>query len=265
MNAVLSFGGGTMENQSKTSVRSASMQNRGVIYQVSLLQGMLYGDYNGSVTIQELKEHGNTGIGTFNGLNGELIMLDGTVYRASGDGQVEPVTDSETSPFAVVTDMDTVTLKHLENIPDRNALYDELNQLVDQKGKNRFYMIRIDGLFRKVNVRSVPAQRKPYKHLVEVMEQEQRFFDYEQIEGTMVGLYCPPYMSHLNAVGWHMHFISKDKTKGGHMLGLDIADAILTWTDADSFQLKLPQNRQFNSFDLTVDQSRDIEKIETNK
>ena len=91
---------------------------------------------------------------------------------------------------------------------------------------------------------------------------QRRVFDYENIEGTMIGLYCPPYMSQLNAVGWHMHFISKDKTKGGHMLGVNIADAVLTWDNADSFRLRLPQNEKFDSFDLTVDQSEDIEKIE---
>lgn len=254
-----------MENKLKLNTRDSFAENRDVIYQVSLLQGLAYGDYRGSVTIKELKEHGDIGIGTFDCLNGELIMLDGDVYRASGDGCVEFVDEYETSPFAVVTYMDADATKHLENIPDCNALYNELDQLVAEKGKNRFYMIRIDGLFREVNVRSVPAQKEPYKPLVKVLEQQQTFFDYENIEGTMVGLYCPPYMSNLNAVGWHIHFISKDKTKGGHMLGLNIADAILTWDNTDSFQLRLPQNEQFDSFDLTVDQSKDIEKIEKSK
>lgn len=254
-----------MERKPKSNIRDSSGEHSDAIYQVSLLQALAYGDYRGSVTIEELKEHGDIGIGTFNGLNGELIMLDGNVYRASGDGRVELVTENETSPFAVVTHMDAEATNRLENIPDCNALYDELNQLVAEKGTNRFYMIRIDGLFREVNVRSVPAQTEPYQPLVEVLEQQQTFFTYKNIEGTMVGLYCPPYMSQLNAVGWHIHFISKDKTKGGHMLGLNIADAILTWDGTDSFQLRLPQNDQFNSFDLTVDQSKDIEKIEKSK
>ena len=92
-----------MENKPKSNINDSPTKNRDVIYQVSLLQGLTYGDYRGSVTIKELKEHGDIGIGTFNGLNGELIMLDGDVYRASGDGCVELVTEYETSPFAVVT------------------------------------------------------------------------------------------------------------------------------------------------------------------
>ena len=93
-------------------------QNRDVIYQVSLLQSLAYGDYCGSVTVKELKQHGDVGIGTFNKLNGELIMLDGAAYRAAGDGSVELVSDDETSPFSVVTYMDADETRSFKDIPD---------------------------------------------------------------------------------------------------------------------------------------------------
>lgn len=245
-----------------TKVLNAADRNRDIMYQVSLLQGLSYGDYDGSITVAELKEHGDIGLGTFDKLNGELIMLEGDIYRAAGNGSIECVSDEETIPFAVVTFMDADVSKSLGNIPDFNALCRELDQMVLERGKNRFYMIRIDGIFREMNVRSVHAQKKPYRRLTEVLMSEQTHFDYEHIEGTVVGLYCPPYMSALNAVGWHMHFISHDKTKGGHVLGLHIADAVLTWDDTDMFQMKLTQNECFSDFDLSVDQSEDIEKIE---
>lgn len=254
-----------MKEKSNLFAVDTCEQDRAVMYQVSLLQGLTYGDYCGSVTIEKLKQHGDTGIGTFHRLNGELIMLDGAVYRAAGDGSVEAVSDDETSPFAVVTFLDGDVSKTLKNIADYDTLCSKLDQMVAERGKNRFYMIRIDGLFRQINVRSVYAQEEPYRRLAEVLEHDQTFFDYENIEGTLVGLYCPPYMSSLNAVGWHSHFISKDRTKGGHVLGLHIADAVLTWDDTDGFQMQLPQNEKFNRFDLTVDQSADIKKVETNK
>ena len=239
-------------------------QRKNAIYQVSLLQGLAYGDYYGSVTLEELKRHGDTGIGTFNRLNGELIMLDGAIYRAAGDGSIEIASDEETTPFAVVTAMNADETKRLKNIPDYHTLNQELDKMVESRGKNRFYMIRIDGAFQKMSVRSVYAQEEPYKPLVEVLK-NQSLFDYENIEGTLVGLYCPPYMSALNAAGWHMHFISADKTKGGHVLGLNFADAVLSWDDIDGFELRLPQNTMFSGFDLTVDQSEDIEKIEKSR
>lgn len=235
------------------------------IYQVSLLQGLTLGDYYGSVTLDELKQHGDTGIGTFDRLNGELILLDGQVYRAAGDGSVEAALADETTPFAVVTFLDGDASNDLRDIPDFEALLDNLNQMVAARGINRFYMIRIDGIFRKVNVRSVHAQMPPYKPLAKVLEYDQTFFDYENIEGSLVGLYCPPYMGSLNAVGWHMHFLSADKTKGGHVLNVNIADAKLIWDDVNAFQLQLPRSGVFSGFDLTVDQSEDIRKVETNK
>ena len=240
-------------------------RDRDVMYQVSLLQGLTNGDYQGSVPVGELKDHGDIGLGTFDGLNGELIMLDGTVYRAAGDGSVELVSDTETVPFCVVTYMDADASLAVENVPSYDAFHAMLDELVDQKGKNRFYMVRVDGSFRTVNVRSVNAQQGPYRRLSQVMEDDQTFYDYRDMEGTLVGLYCPPYMSYLNAVGWHLHFISKDRTRGGHVLGVDIDRATLTWDDTDGFQVRLPQSECFSAFDLTVDQTREIERIETNK
>lgn len=233
-----------------------------VLYQVSLLHGLASGDYQGSVTVGDLKQHGDIGLGTFDRLNGELILLDGVVYRASGDGRVEEVSDEETIPFAVAGVMEADETKRLREVSNLDM---ELDGMVREYGRNRFYLIRIDGMFRTINVRSVPAQEKPYRRLAEVLATEQTVFDYENIEGTIVGVYCPPYLSQLNAVGWHMHFISKDKTKGGHVLGVCIDDAVLTLRGIDGFKLQLPQNEMFSGFDLTLDRSAEIEKIETNR
>ena len=240
-------------------------QNREHIYQVSLLQGLTFGDYYGSITVEELEKNGDTGIGTFNRLNGELIMIDGETYRAAGDGSVELVSDEETIPFSVVTYLDPDETRNLKEIRSYEGLCIALDEVVAERGKNRFYMVCIDGNFNEINVRSVNAQDEPYEPLVDVLERDQTFFNYENIEGTMIGLYCPPYMADLNAVGWHLHFISKDKTKGGHVLGINFDDAVLTWDDTDEFQTKLPQNEMFAGFDLTIDQTEDIKKVETNK
>ena len=254
-----------MIHTSKSNALRSPDGHKDAIYQVSLLQSLLNGDYYGSVTVGELKQHGDTGIGTFNRLNGELIMLDGEVYRAAGDGGIEAVSDDETIPFSIVAFINADETKKLTEIPDYDTLHHKLDEMVRQRGINRFYMIRVDGMFREMHVRSVRAQEEPYRRLTEVMEHDQMFFDYENIEGTMVGVYCPPYMASLNAVGWHLHFISGDRSKGGHVLGVNIADAGLTWDDIDGFEVRLPRNDMFAGFDLTVDQSADIKKVETNQ
>ncbi len=237
--------------------------DRETLYQVSLLQGLMLGDYEGSVSVAELKAMGDTGIGTFNALNGELIMTDGIVYRAAENGEIEVVPDDETIPFANVTFFDNDTEQELTDVSDFDALRGVLNKAVEQFGENRFYMIRIDGTFKEMHVRSEKKQSVPYQPLAKVLETDQTFFDYENIDGTVVGLYCPAFMDRLNAAGWHLHFVSADKKKGGHVLELSVGTATLSWDHTPGFSMLLPDNASFAAFDLTADQSEDIKKVET--
>ena len=237
--------------------------DRDTFFQVSLLQELTFGDYHGSVSVKNLKLKGDAGLGTFDGLDGEMIMLDGSVYKAKGDGTVELADDSEMIPFCGITFLDDDITWSVENIETYDKLLGILNQKVEENGRNRFYAARIAGRFSEMNVRSEYAQEEPYKPLAKVLETDQTFYDYSDIDGTIVAMYCPPYMSDLNASGWHLHFISDDKTKGGHVLGLRIEKADIALDLTDSFEMKLPDNDMFSGFDLTIDQSEDIKKVET--
>ena len=237
--------------------------NREVINQVSLLQGLTFGDYNGTVPIGQLKKLGDIGIGTFDRLNGELIMLDGVVYRANHEGKTAAVPDDETVPFANVTFLDADESFELSGIKDIGVLKEELNKKVKASGSNHFYMVRIEGTFAKIGFRSEYAQKKPYKPLAKVLETDQTFFERENVTGTVVGLYCPDYMSSLNAVGWHFHFITDDKKSGGHVFEVNADKLNVKMDRTDGFAMVLPDNEMFNGFDLTVDQSADIKKVET--
>ena len=234
-----------------------------IIYQVALLQSLVQGYYDGIITVGELKEHGDTGIGTFEGVNGEMIVLDGVVYQALADGSIAIPSDDEKIPFSNVTFFDEDENVTLEGITDIDALKELLNEKLEGKLPNGFCVIRIDGKFKEMNVRSEYKQNEPYKPLAKVLETDQTFFDYSDIEGTVVGLYCPPYMDKLNAAGWHLHFISKDREKGGHVLGLNIDKADLALDYTRGFEMKLPENEMFDGFDLTIDQSEDIKEVET--
>ena len=249
----------------QTEAQPASTADRETIFQVSLLQGLTLGDYYGSVTVKELKEKGDTGIGTFEGVNGELIALDGEVYRAKSDGSVEVAPDDETIPFSNVTFFDADTTEEISGITNIDDLKTYLNEKVEEFGKNRFYMIRIDGSFKKVSARSELKQEEPYKTLAEALSTDQREFDFDETTGTVVGLFCPEYMNDLNAVGWHFHYVSDDKQKGGHVLDLDIDKAEVKWDNTDGFNMALPETKMFPELDLTKDQSEDIKKVETNE
>ena len=74
----------------------------GEIYQISTISSLLAGGYDGDTTVAELLRHGGFGLGTFNGVDGEMMVLDGRVYRGTIDGRAHAVADSALTPFAVV-------------------------------------------------------------------------------------------------------------------------------------------------------------------
>lgn len=245
---------------------SASVaQNREALYQVSLLQSLTEGDFEGSVTVGELKTHGDTGIGTFDGLNGELVMLDGEVWQAAGDGSVNLMDDAATIPFGNVTFLDSDVTLDVSGAASFEDLLKQLDGRVAELGVNNFYAVRIDGTFEKMNVRSEYKQEKPYPTIVEALAADQTFFDLEQVEGSMVGVYCPPYAADMNSAGWHFHFVTADRTQGGHVLDCVVNKAMATIDLTKEFDLALPSSQKFEGADFTVDRSADVKKAETNE
>src|SRR5919198_4993553 len=74
-----------------------------VLFQASTIGALLDGAYDGDVTFGELAEQGDLGLGTLNGLDGEMIALDGRFYRADANGDIAQVDPSQRTPFAVLT------------------------------------------------------------------------------------------------------------------------------------------------------------------
>lgn len=239
--------------------------DRETIYQVALLQSLTQGYYDGIIKVSELKEHGDIGIGTFEGVNGEMIVLDGTVYQALGDGTVQVADNNETVPFSNVTFFDKDGSLELSDIGDINALKEKLNAMVAENGRNLFYFVKVSGTFKQMNVRSEIKQEKPYKTLDKALETDQREFNYDNIAGTVVALCCPDYMGGLNTPGWHFHFISEDKTKGGHVLDLKCDKATAEYDTTPEFDMYLTDNGDFQKMELSKDVSDAIKKVETNE
>ena len=242
-----------------------SEPDRETIYQVALLQSLTQGYYDGIIKVSELKQHGDIGIGTFEGVNGEMIVLDGTVYQALGDGTVKEASDDETVPFSNVSFFDKDGSEEITDIKDVNALKEKLNVMVEKNGKNLFYFVKMSGTFMKMNVRSELKQEKPYKTLDKALETDQTAFSYDNISGTVVALYCPDYMNGLNTPGWHFHFISNDRTKGGHLLDLKFDKATAEYDTTPEFEMCLTDNADFQKMELSKDVSNAIKKVETNE
>lgn len=231
-------------------------------YQVSLLQALALGDYHGHVSIGKLRANGDIGIGTFDGLDGEMVMLDGIVYKVSGDGSLSVVDDDETTPFANVTFFRN---DFEEDVPASSIseLGETLSDIVGKGGINSIHMIRMHGLFDTIVVRSVAKQKEPYDPLAITLKERQNVFTYDCIAGTIVGVYCPAYMRTINNQGWHLHFISDDRRFGGHVLDVRTSDAVCSFMKIDKLELVIPDTEHFHSLDLAADQEEDIKKIES--
>lgn len=244
-----------------TTAAAPPAHDKETIYQVALLQSLTMGYFDNVVSVKELKTHGDTGIGTFTGLDGEMIVLDGVVYRANRDCKINVMSDKEGVPFSNVTFFEKDFSLKLKDVADKDSLEKILNEAVDKNGRNNFYMIKLSGTFNEILVRSESRAEEPYPTLVEALK-TQNEVTRQNIDGTIVGLYCPDFMSSLNTTGWHFHFISSDKNFGGHVLGLNLKSGEAQFDKTDAFRMNLPKKKNFNELNFNVDLKEDIRKAE---
>ena len=240
----------------------AAPADRESIAQVALLQSLAQGYFGGTMTAGQLRTLGDTGIGTFEGLNGEMIVLDGKIYQALGDGRVIVTPDKTKIPYATVTFFDRDITVKLGHIKDKAALENALNEAVRKNGVNSFYMVKLPAEFSSILFRSEYGSKEPYPTLVEALKGKQTEFTEKNIKGTLVGLYCPSYMGELNSVGWHFHFISDDKQKGGHILELSLEEGVASLDKTDRFTMILPDDKKFHELNLAKDMKDDIRSAE---
>lgn len=243
------------------------LEKKDDLYQVSLLNGLMQGDYDGSVSVEELLKHGDTGLGTFDKLDGEMIVINGEVYKAKADGTVQKQPKTELTPFAAVGFLDNdYNLSGLNGLKSLEELKIVLNKAVTEQAadKNAFYIVKIDGEFNMAHVRSVPKQQKPYRPL-NVIASEQKEYEYNNVKGTIIALYCPDYVEGINLPSWHFHFITDQRDKGGHLLGINIKSAKGTMDKIQNYNLVLPSSSTFANMELAKDLSKETQSTESKK
>jgi acetolactate decarboxylase len=234
-------------------------ENNDVLSQVSTINALLAGQYQGVASIEELLRGGGFGLGTLQGLDGEMIILDGVARQVRMDGSVHVVPDQETTPWAAVTTFEPDLFLKLNTVTDFKDLEKQLSDALP--GKNMFYAIRIEGTFKHVKARSVPGQKMPYPPLAEVVK-AQAVFELENKTGTLVGFYCPAMVKGINVVGFHFHFLTEDAQAGGHVLNLTAEDLTASIDVTPTLRLTLPEHGEFQKEDLTKDREAELKKIE---
>jgi acetolactate decarboxylase len=220
------------------------------VTQISTYPALEMGLYDGDVTYAELGRMGDFGIGTFDGMDGEMIALDGKFYQARSDGSVRPAEGSLETPFA------TVTFFQPEQRLQTSrpfATYDELKAYLASVAPpaNEPYAIRVDGAFPYVKIRSIPRQSEPYPPLADVVAQ-QTTWEHSNLRGTLVGYWFPEYLSELNAPGYHLHFISEDRRIAGHVLECSLDGAAIAIEPLDRVALQIPQTASFAAADIST-------------
>lgn len=256
------------DNPSEESVNFEKIENSGseirgndsdILYQISTIDALLQGVYDGVLPVTELESHGDFGIGTFDGLEGEMLAIDGGYYQIKTDGIAYPVSGETTTPFATVTYFEVDENLRLEE----PANLTELEEILDLNlpSENLFYAVRIDGNFSYVKARSVPRQEKPYPKLADAIS-TQSVFEFKNVSGTLVGFRTPEYAKGINVPGYHLHFITADKSAGGHVLDLEMEDGNASLDITRAFLMELPASGDFYDVELGQDLQDDLEKVE---
>lgn len=239
------------------------------MYQVSTLQVLMLGYTNPVITVAELLEHGNIGLGTFKNIDGEMIVLDGVCYRAKDDGNIDVAEGDRGVPFSTVCYMDEVEPVEFGECRSVESLKGELNNIVDAHfGLNSMHMVRIEGEFEVVDARSESAYRSKHVSLKAILQKTQKAFKFQNIRGTLVGVFFPDYMDGINAAGWHFHFISEDRKNGGHVFEIVMLQGKGHISKINSIELKLPDEPAFDTYSLkqaSNSEIADVEQGNTNK
>lgn len=244
------------------STQDSNSRYESKLFQYSTINAVLQGQYEGNMTLKEVNQHGDMGLGTINNLDGELIQFENKFYQVDSTGKLRQLDEKTKTPFVVTTKFEaqeTVELNNVTNFDDFSA-----KLKANFANKNHFYAIKITGTFNYVKARSVPAQSRPYPPLTEVTP-HQSVFDFNNTEGTIIGFYTPNYAGTIQVPGFHMHYITTDKTSGGHILNVQFDHAKVEIQNLPEFDLVLPDTADFANADLTETTIEDIEEAEGDK
>ena len=233
------------------------------MYQVSTLQALALGYSRAVVSVEELLRKGDTGLGTFEDVNGEMIVMEGCCYRADQDGRVSVVAPTTGVPFAAVATLYGEQQFALNKMPSIESVRSELTERIEGRfGLNSMHVVRIDGEFQKVDARSESPYRSHHVTLKEILGETQKAFVFENIRGSLVGVYFPDYMDGINMPGWHLHFLSEDRTKGGHVFDVSVREGTARVDKISSMELDLPREAVFDTYALKQDLRDEIKSVE---
>ena len=228
------------------------------LYQVSTATALVEGIYQGAVRVRTLREHGDLGLGTFENLDGEMVIVDGRFFQARSDGSVTEVDDNVLAPFAVITRFAPDPAIVMQQCPDLSHLLAQFDQL--RHSDNFFFALRVEGHFSYVRTRAMCRTEEGVPLIQAAAVQPE--FEFHDVLGTLVGFWTPEYAKTLNVPGYHLHFLSADHKERGHLLECSGLNLRLQIQREGDYRVALPETEDFVKADLRRDPGADLAKAE---
>ena len=235
-------------------------KNYNSLYQYGTAESFVGGLFDATLPVSALKKHGDFGIGAPGALDGELIIYNGRAWQTQANGKTTEVPDSFKTALVFVTFFKADTTFHITGAQNQKEALAQLEQYLNQK--NAAYAIRIYGKFSHLKTRAFPPYtQKPYPPLATLLDR-QKFFDINNTNGVIAGYKLPPYLNGLSIEGYHFHFLSDDKSQGGHVLDFTGADLTVEIAKIKDFVLSIPQDDDFMNYNFKSNIHNDLEKVE---
>jgi acetolactate decarboxylase len=230
------------------------------LFQVSTSAALVEGLYQGAVQVSRLLRHGDFGLGTFIDLDGEMVVLEGVCYRVASDGVVTNVEGHHLIPYAVVTRFSAEFSRPSQRVNSFSELVAVCDHL--RTSQNAFYAFRVGGMFSFVKTRVMKAV--PHGTGLKAASSGQQEFTFTDQEGTLVGLWSPGFAGSFSVPGYHFHFLSADRKRGGHVLECKAVDVTIGGCAMHEMHVSLPETAEFLKADLSRDPSEDLMSAERN-
>ncbi|RMD44219.1 hypothetical protein DV735_g908, partial [Chaetothyriales sp. CBS 134920] len=227
------------------------MAKKNEIYQYSLVNALMAGVSDSGITVEELLTKGNQGLGTFVRMDGELLLLDGTVYQLQAEGKIRVAEAKDQIPYAVATHFEAQHTAQVR-LDSKDSVEAELDRLDAHHSANLFMSYRLEGTFGRLKCRTVKGQEHEGESLAE-LGKRQYVKDYQNIQGTIIGFRSPAAWQGFFVAGEHMHFIDADRKSGGHVLDFSDADVRLAVSTLNNIHIELPTSDKFNQAKMETD------------
>jgi acetolactate decarboxylase len=241
-----------------SSVRNVSTQED-FMYQYSIIDALMAGVFDGDLNISQLKKKGDFGIGTFNKVDGELLMDQGHVYKISYDGSVKEVPNSDSTSAAFVKFFKADTVIHLKGNLTYEAVQEQLAKILNPNG---IYALRIGGNFTTMTTRAARPAKPPYTTLPDHLKVNQAVFNLTNTTGICDGFLLPPYLARTNVPGFHLHYLADDRKAGGHIFNFTTSAVTVEVDIAKGFTIENNTNIEFRNVNLKPDRGAELKKIE---